>query len=73
MCTCVLCLVLTGYPPKPLSPYDTNASLTELGIRSGETLIVEERPPQSGTEMRSNVVSSQEEEKQVPTIARRFV
>jgi len=64
------CLVLIGYPPKGLSLYNSDVSLAELGIRSGETLIVEEQP--SSTDTISSHVSSHEKEL-VTKIARRSV
>lgn len=36
---CVLC----GYPPKPIDVSDDNKTLTEIGLKTGETLIVEEK------------------------------
>lgn len=37
---CVLC----GFPPKPLDISDNAKKLSEIGLKSGETLIVEEKP-----------------------------
>lgn len=43
---CVLC----GYPPKPLDINDDSKKLSEIGLKTGETLIVEEKPaPATGT------------------------
>ena len=64
-------LVLNGYPPKLLSLQNATASLAELGIRSGDTLIVEEQPSQSSSSVIHD--SSHNEEKFVPKITRRFV
>ena len=63
-------LVLIGYPPKPLSLRNTRASLTELGIRSGDTLIVEEQAAVShvGTHH-----SSHEQDVFIPKITRRLI
>ncbi|KOB76661.1 Cysteine-type peptidase [Operophtera brumata] len=36
---CVLC----GYPPKPIDVSDDYKTLTQIGLKSGETLIVEEK------------------------------
>lgn len=36
---CVLC----GYPPKPIDISNDNKTLSEIGLKSGETLIVEEK------------------------------
>jgi len=33
--------IKTGFPPKPLALDDTSATLTTLGLRSGDTLVVE--------------------------------
>lgn len=62
--------ILIGYPPKPLSLRNTRASLTELGIRSGDTLIVEEQAAVShvGTHH-----SSHEQDVFIPKITRRVV
>lgn len=38
---CVLC----GYPPKPIDTSDDNKTLSEIGLKTGETLIVEEKAP----------------------------
>lgn len=38
---CVLC----GYPPKPIDTSDDSKTLREIGLKSGETLIVEEKAP----------------------------
>lgn len=47
---CVLC----GYPPKPIDISDDNKTLAEVGLKTGETLIVEEKtgplPVQKATE-----------------------
>ena len=63
----VIALVLVGYPPKGLSLHDTKACLTELGIRSGDTLIVEEQSPQAETHPLLH------EKNPAPKITRRFV
>lgn len=34
--------VLSGYPPKPIDVSDDNKKLSEVGLKTGETLIVEE-------------------------------
>lgn len=38
---CVLC----GYPPKPIDISDNSKTLGQIGLKSGETLIVEEKVP----------------------------
>lgn len=38
---CVLC----GYPPKAIDVSDDNKKLGEIGLKTGETLIVEEKSP----------------------------
>ncbi|XP_063360231.1 ubiquitin thioesterase Otu1 [Cydia amplana] len=40
---CVLC----GYPPKPLDTSDDSKKLNEIGLKTGETLIVEEKSVQT--------------------------
>jgi len=40
--------VLYGYPPKEILVHDSSVSLAELGLRSGETLIVEEQLSPAG-------------------------
>ncbi|KAL0832533.1 hypothetical protein ABMA28_000743 [Loxostege sticticalis] len=44
---CVLC----GYPPKPLDISDNSKKISEIGLKTGETLIIEEKagvaPPQT--------------------------
>lgn len=35
--------VLCGYPPKPLDISDNDLKLTDIGLKTGETLIVEEK------------------------------
>ncbi|XP_017891210.1 ubiquitin thioesterase OTU1 [Ceratina calcarata] len=37
--------VLCGFPPRPINMNDESASLEKSGINSGDTLIVEEKPP----------------------------
>ena len=70
-------LVLNGYPPKLLSLHNAAASLDELGIRSGDTLIVEQQQPSqsSGTVIldSSHDDSSHNEKMLVPKITRRYV
>lgn len=36
---CVLC----GYPPKPIDTSDDNKKLSDIGLKTGETLIIEEK------------------------------
>ncbi|XP_059056645.1 ubiquitin thioesterase OTU1 [Achroia grisella] len=38
---CVLC----GYPPKPIDVSDNNKKLSDIGLKTGETLIIEEKAP----------------------------
>jgi ubiquitin thioesterase OTU1 len=42
---CVLC----GYPPKPLDISDNDKKISDIGLKTGETLIIEEKsaPPPS--------------------------
>ena len=70
--SCYCSVVLIGYPPKGLSLRNTGASLTELGIKSGDSLIVEEQSPQAVTEAR-HLSPPHKEEAPIPKITRRFV
>lgn len=36
--------VLCGYPPKPLDISNDSQKLSDIGLKTGETLIVEEKP-----------------------------
>ena len=73
MCLYLNCLVLIGYPPKGLSLHNTGVSLSELGIRSGETLIVEDQPSQSGHHTEISNCSQEKDNLIFPKITRRFV
>ena len=72
-------VVLIGYPPKGLSLRNSGASLTELGIKSGDSLIVEELSPQAVSETRHLSPPYKKEspphkkEAPIPKISRRFV
>lgn len=62
--------ILCGYPPKALDTSDNSKTLSELGLKTGETLIVEEkavtkinatqtetRPSQNGVESHETIES----------------
>lgn len=40
--------VLLGFPPKPLDISNNDKKLSEIGLKSGETLIIEEKPVPPG-------------------------
>ncbi|XP_047528899.1 ubiquitin thioesterase OTU1 [Vanessa atalanta] len=49
---CVLC----GYPPKPLDISNDNKTLSEIGLKTGETLIIEEKSaPSAPSVVKSDV------------------
>ncbi|XP_065910864.1 ubiquitin thioesterase OTU1-like [Dysidea avara] len=64
--------ILYGYPPKELLLHDGSVSLAELGLRSGETLIVEEQssPIASGGKITHRVTGK---EKPSPKLVRKIV
>ena len=63
--------VLYGYPPKELLVHDGSVSLVELGLRSGETLIVEEQSTPTGGGKITHRVNGKE--KSSPKLVRKFV
>lgn len=59
---CVLC----GYPPKPLDISDDNKKISDIGLKTGETLIIEEKtgvPTASPLTAQSSAQTSKPEEK----------
>ena len=63
--------VLFSYPPKELLVHDGNVSLAELGLRSGETLIVEEQSTSAGGGKITRRMNG--EDKSAPKLVRKFV
>lgn len=51
---CVLC----GYPPKPLDTSDDAKKLNEIGLKTGETLIVEEKVVKAASKPPEKVVEN---------------
>jgi len=63
--------VLYGYPPKELLIHDGSVLLAELGLRSGETLIVEKQSsPAGGGKIAHKLTGKQ---KSSPTLVRKLV
>lgn len=69
--SCERITVLLGYPPKPLDISNNEMKLSEIGLKSGETLIIEEKSvpvTESSTQASCNKAIENGITSQVPTV-----